>query len=105
MTSTVTQTAGVLALPGARLAYQVTGTGPAVVFVHGFGLDRRMWEAQVRHLSAHWQVVCYDIARRIPGARYHVVSGAGHMTSMEQPAAVNRLLDTFLDQAGLADER
>ncbi len=32
---------GVLALPGARLAYQVTGTRPAVVLVHGFGLDMR----------------------------------------------------------------
>ena len=31
--------AGVLVLPGARLAYEVTGEGPAVVLVHGFGLD------------------------------------------------------------------
>ena len=37
---------GVLALPGARLAYEVTGTGPAVVLVHGFGLDMRMWDPQ-----------------------------------------------------------
>ena len=29
------------------------------------------------------------LARRIPLARYHVVAGAGHMVSMEQPAAVN----------------
>src|SRR5262249_9789837 len=36
------------------------------------------------------------LARGIPGAEYHVVAGAGHMASMEQPAAVNDLLTRFL---------
>ena len=53
-------TAGVLVLPGARLAYEVTGEGPAVVLVHGFGLDMRMWDAQVRHLAGSFRVVRYD---------------------------------------------
>jgi hypothetical protein len=39
------------------------------------------------------------LARRIPGAEYRVVAGAGHMVNMEQPAAVNALLTRFL--AGL----
>ena len=39
------------------------------------------------------------LARRIPGAQYRVVAGAGHMANMEQPAAVNDLLTRFL--AGL----
>jgi 3-oxoadipate enol-lactonase len=50
----------VLALPGARLAYQVTGEGPAVVLVHGFGLDMRMWDPQAAHLAARHQVIRYD---------------------------------------------
>ena len=50
----------VLALPGARLAYQVTGEGPAVVLVHGFGLDMRMWDPQVAHLAARHRVIRYD---------------------------------------------
>jgi len=53
-------TEGVLALPGARLAYQVTGSGQAVVLVHGFGLDMRMWDEQASHLAARFQVVRYD---------------------------------------------
>jgi 3-oxoadipate enol-lactonase len=53
-------TAGVLALPGARLAYQVTGDGPAVVLVHGFGLDMRMWDPQVADLAARFRVLRYD---------------------------------------------
>jgi len=50
----------VLALPGARLAYQVAGDGPAVVLVHGFGLDMRMWDPQAEHLAARFRVVRYD---------------------------------------------
>jgi pimeloyl-ACP methyl ester carboxylesterase len=38
------------------------------------------------------------LARRIPGARYHVVRGAGHMINMEQPGTVNELLASFLAQ-------
>ena len=53
-------TAGVLVLPGARLAYEVTGAGAPVVLVHGFGLDMRMWDPQVEHLAGHFRVVRYD---------------------------------------------
>jgi len=47
----------VLALPGARLAYQVSGAGPAIVLVHGFGLDMRKWEQQVPRLAERSRVV------------------------------------------------
>jgi len=50
----------VLTLPGARLAYQVTGEGPAVVLAHGFGLDMRMWDPQAEHLAQRFRVVRYD---------------------------------------------
>lgn len=52
--------AHVLTRPGARLAYQVAGDGPAVVLVHGFGLDMRMWEPQADYLAARYRVVRYD---------------------------------------------
>jgi len=51
---------GVLEVPGARLAYQAAGAGPAVVLVHGFGLDMRMWDPQFRRLAARFRVVRYD---------------------------------------------
>jgi 3-oxoadipate enol-lactonase len=53
-------TAGALALPGASVVYQEIGNGPAVVLVHGFGLDMRMWDPQVEHLAASFRVVRYD---------------------------------------------
>src|SRR6478672_10688983 len=37
----------VLERPGARLVYEVAGDGPAVVLIHGFGLDMRMWDPQI----------------------------------------------------------
>ncbi|HEX4216053.1 MAG TPA: alpha/beta fold hydrolase [Candidatus Dormibacteraeota bacterium] len=51
---------GVLVLPGARLAYQVAGDGPALVFVHGFGLDMRMWDPQADLLARRFRVVRFD---------------------------------------------
>jgi 3-oxoadipate enol-lactonase len=50
----------VLERPGAQLAYEVAGNGPAVVLIHGFGLDMRMWDPQVGALSARFRVVRYD---------------------------------------------
>ncbi len=52
--------AAVLERPGARLVYEVAGEGPAVVLVHGFGLDMRMWDPQVGPLAARFRVVRYD---------------------------------------------
>ena len=50
----------VLALQGANLRYEVAGDGPAVVLVHGFGLDMRMWDPQLEQLTAHFRAVRYD---------------------------------------------
>ncbi len=35
---------GIAEVNGTRLAYEVNGEGPPVVFVHGFTLDMRMWD-------------------------------------------------------------
>lgn len=44
-----------------------------------------------------------EIAGAIQGAQLHTVAGAGHMLTMEQPEAVNRLLLDFLDRLGGPD--
>ena len=44
------------------LAYEEAGSGPAVVLVHGFTLDRRMWDDQVPALlDAGYRVLRYDL--------------------------------------------
>jgi pimeloyl-ACP methyl ester carboxylesterase len=46
---------------GARIYYDVTGSGSPVVFVHGFSLDTRMWDDQVEPFAAEYEVICYDV--------------------------------------------
>ncbi|HEY2514546.1 MAG TPA: alpha/beta hydrolase [Polyangiaceae bacterium] len=45
---------------GTRLYYEARGAGPALLFLHGFTLDRRMWSRQVEVLAASHRVVAYD---------------------------------------------
>ncbi|MEV4121659.1 alpha/beta fold hydrolase [Micromonospora sp. NPDC049645] len=45
---------------GGTIAYGCAGAGAPVVFIHGFGLDRRMWTPQVADLAATHRVVRYD---------------------------------------------
>jgi 3-oxoadipate enol-lactonase len=47
-------------LPGARLRYELAGTGFPVVLIHGFGLDMRMWDQQVESLSDRFLLIRYD---------------------------------------------
>jgi 3-oxoadipate enol-lactonase len=60
MTRSADRITAVLQRPGARLVYEVTGEGPAVVLIHGFGLDMRMWDPQTGPLAARFRVVRYD---------------------------------------------
>lgn len=43
------------------LAHTVSGDGPAVVLLHGFPLDRNIWEPQVAHLSSRYRVIAPDL--------------------------------------------
>jgi 3-oxoadipate enol-lactonase len=42
------------------LSYTDRGSGDALVLLHGFPLDRRMWDAQVERLSEHYRVIAPD---------------------------------------------
>jgi len=48
---------------GTAIAFEVQGSGtPALIFVHGWSCDRSYWEAQLKSLSTHTQVVAIDLA-------------------------------------------
>jgi len=53
--------AGFLSFNGTRLFYEVAGEGEPVVFLHGFALDSRMWDAQFAALAARYRVIRYDL--------------------------------------------
>lgn len=46
---------------GVSLYYEVTGSGPPLVLVHGFACGLRTWDPQVKALSRAWRVVTYDV--------------------------------------------
>jgi pimeloyl-ACP methyl ester carboxylesterase len=43
------------------LTFTDEGQGLPLVLLHGFPLDRRMWDAQVAELSGHWRVIAPDL--------------------------------------------
>jgi alpha-beta hydrolase superfamily lysophospholipase len=45
---------------GVRLAYDDFGEGPAILFIHGFMLDRTMWRGQVAALDG-WRRIAPDL--------------------------------------------
>jgi pimeloyl-ACP methyl ester carboxylesterase len=107
-------------LNGTRLYFQAAGSGPPVVFLHGFGLNHRMWDAQFEPFAQHFRAVRYDARgfgrSSLPGdrpyshaedlralldhlgvERTHLVGlSMGAMTAMEfdlaYPDAVDRLV-------------
>jgi pimeloyl-ACP methyl ester carboxylesterase len=46
---------------GTRLFYEIAGAGEPLVLVHGFGLDRRMWDGQFADFAQHRRVARYDL--------------------------------------------
>ncbi len=49
------------AINGSRLYYETAGERPALVFVHGFTLDTRMWDDQFKHFAGRHRVIRYDV--------------------------------------------
>ncbi|GMR11720.1 MAG: alpha/beta fold hydrolase [Anaerolineae bacterium] len=51
---------GSIQVGSASLHYEATGAGPAVILVHGFSLDLRMWDSQFHLLSKEYRTIRYD---------------------------------------------
>lgn len=45
---------------GLKIAYERSGEGPALVFVHGAGEDSRIWQPQLAGLADEFTVVAWD---------------------------------------------
>ncbi len=43
-----------------HIAYSITGAGPTLVFLHGFGEDQRMWQDYIQAFKAY-QVITIDL--------------------------------------------
>ena len=47
-------------IDGRKVYYEMKGQGPAIVLIHGFSLDSRMWDPQFDALASSHQVLRYD---------------------------------------------
>jgi len=52
---------GFASVNGTQLYFEVSGSGEALVFIHGFTLDNRMWDDQVNAFASRYRVLRYDI--------------------------------------------
>jgi pimeloyl-ACP methyl ester carboxylesterase len=66
---------------GQELSYVTIGHGPAVMLVHGFGEDRRIWQETLQSLSKEWTVICPDLP------------GSGRSPLPDNQAAYERMED------------
>ncbi len=57
---TGTQT-GLAEVNGTRLYYEMAGSGPALILIHGGAVDSRAWDDQFNEFAQHYQVVRYDL--------------------------------------------
>jgi pimeloyl-ACP methyl ester carboxylesterase len=55
-------TTGYVSIEGRKVYYEVKGQGPAIVLIHGFSLDARMWDFQFDAFAQSHRVVRYDIS-------------------------------------------
>ncbi len=51
---------GIADVSGARIAYELAGSGPPVLLLHAGIGDRRMWDAQIPAFAEHFTVVRFD---------------------------------------------
>jgi 3-oxoadipate enol-lactonase len=79
---------GQVEVEGGHLYYDKTGEGPAVVLLHGFGVDRRSWYPQVEAFAERYTVVAVDLRgfglASMPNGPYrHHVDVAGVLDHLE----------------------
>lgn len=59
---------GFLERPGCRVYYEVTGSGPAIVFAHGLGSNHLTWWQQVAYFSSRYTCVTFAHRGYPPGS-------------------------------------
>jgi pimeloyl-ACP methyl ester carboxylesterase len=74
---------------GIELAYDSAGSGPAVVFLHGYPFNRTMWREQTEALREKYRVITPDLR------------GLGETTVTDEPATMEEMAR---DVVALLDE-
>lgn len=81
---------GFAEINGARLYYEVAGSGPALTLLHAGITDSRMWDEQFAHFAADYRTVRYDLR------------GFGRSTLPPGPYTMREDLRGLLQHLGIA---
>ncbi|MFY9174045.1 MAG: alpha/beta hydrolase [Peptococcia bacterium] len=71
---------------GTKINYELNGSGPTLVFIHGIGMSLRQWDEQVKHFSSSFQCLTVDL-------RGHGLSSPGKITMENFAIDILALLD------------
>jgi len=82
-------TSGYVSIERGRMFYEVAGAGPAVLLIHGFGVDRRSWKDQFLAFAERYTVVNLDLR------------GFGLSSAPDGPYRYYDDLTALLDQLGI----
>jgi hypothetical protein len=83
-------------VPAGTIRYREAGTGPAIVFVHGYLVDGRLWDGVAEALADRFHVVVPDLpfgAHKVPTAPDAALDPPGMAT----------IVDDFIAALGLDD--
>src|SRR5215475_4235065 len=73
---------GYLNRPGCRIYYEVTGSGPPIIFAHGLGSNHLTWWQQVPHFSDRYTCVTFAHRGYPPGSEIGVPDPRGFATDL-----------------------
>ncbi len=89
---------------GLRLAYTDTGRGLPVLFLHGFPLNRSMWDKQVDALSLRYRILTIDLRGHgesdAPLWRYSVEEFADDVTALLDHLKLQQVVLVGLSMGG-----
>jgi YbgC/YbaW family acyl-CoA thioester hydrolase len=92
-----------LSVNGVSLAVEVRGDGPAVLFVHGYPLDRTIWEPQVASLEG-WKRIAPDLRGMglsdAPDLGYSMATYAADLAALLDTLGVDRVVLCGLSMGG-----
>lgn len=87
---------GTLQRPDCTIHYEVTGTGPAIVFAHGLGGNHLSWWQQVAHFAPRYTCVAFAARGFAPSSP---------LAGGPDPSAYAGDLAALIDHLGLTDVR
>lgn len=85
-----------IAMPQGTIRYREAGTGPAIVFLHGYLMDSRLWDGVVERLAGDFRCIAPDLPL---GAHPHAMAPGTDLSLR----GLGRLVAGFLEALDLHD--